>query len=85
MICTRAACKPVDNNGSSTQLKKGWSPLVSAKIMCHVQNVGQIHDMRMANESFDSVAKLKYLRMTLKNQYCVHEEMKNRFEFIKAC
>jgi glutaredoxin-related protein len=63
----------------------GWSLLVSAKIMCHVQNAGQIHDMRMANKSFDSVAKLKYLGITLKNHCCVHEEMKKRFEFSKAC
>lgn len=51
--------------------------------MCHVQNAEQIYYVKMANKSFDSVKKLKYLGMTLKQQYCVREEMKNRLSSAK--
>jgi hypothetical protein len=50
--------------------------------MGHVQNAGQIM-MKMANKYFDGVTKLKYLGMTLKHQYCVREEMKNRLSSAK--
>lgn len=45
--------------------------------------MGQIRNMKIANKTFDSVKKLKYLGMTLKYQYCVHEEMKNRLSSAK--
>jgi hypothetical protein len=54
------------------------------KIMSHL-NSGQIQNIRIANESFENVAKFKYLRATLKNQNDIHEEIKNRLNSGKAC
>jgi hypothetical protein len=37
-------------------------------IMSHHQNSGQNQNIRIANESFENVAKFKYWGMTLTNQ-----------------
>jgi hypothetical protein len=42
------------------------------------QNSRQNQNIRIANESFENMAKFKYLDMTLKNQNDVHDEIKSR-------
>jgi sorting nexin-29 len=57
----------------------------SCMIMSHHPNSGQNQNIRIANESFESVATLKYLRMTLTNQNDIHDEIKNRLYSGNAC
>jgi hypothetical protein len=42
------------------------------------QKAEQRHSIRIANSSFDDVAKFKHLGTTLTDQNCIHEEMKSR-------
>jgi hypothetical protein len=41
---------------------------------CHL-NSGQNHNIRVANESFENVAKFKYLETKLTNQNDIHDEI----------
>jgi hypothetical protein len=54
-------------------------------IMSRHPNSGQNQNIRTANESFEKVAKFKYLGMTLTNQNDIHDEVKNRFNLGNAC
>jgi hypothetical protein len=47
-------------------------------------NSGQNQNIRIANESFESVAKFKHLWMTLTNQN-IHDEMKSRLNSGNVC
>jgi hypothetical protein len=51
---------------------------------CH-PNSGQNQNVRIANESFENVAKFKYLGMTLTNQHDIHDEIKSRLNSGNAC
>jgi hypothetical protein len=47
-------------------------------IMSRHQNSGQNQNIRIANESFENVAKFKYWGTTLKNRKDIHDEIKSR-------
>jgi hypothetical protein len=53
-------------------------------IMSH-PNSGQNQNIRIANESFENLAKFKYLRTTLTNQNDIHDEIKIRLNSGNAC
>jgi hypothetical protein len=44
--------------------------------MSHYPNSGQNRNIRIANESFENVAKFKYLGTTLTNKDDIHDEVK---------
>jgi hypothetical protein len=54
-------------------------------IMSRHPNSGQNQNIRIANESFGNVVKLKYLGMTLTNQNDIHDEIKSRLNSGNAC
>jgi hypothetical protein len=54
-------------------------------IMSRHQNSGQNHNKMTANESFENVAKFKYLGTTVTNQNDNHDETKGRLNSRNAC
>jgi sorting nexin-29 len=54
-------------------------------IMSRHQNSGQNQDIRVADESFENVAKFKYLGTTLTNQNDIHDEIKSILNSDNAC
>jgi hypothetical protein len=54
-------------------------------IMFHHPNLGQNQHIRIANETFQKVAKFKYLGTTLTNQNYIHDENKSRLKLWNAC
>jgi hypothetical protein len=49
------------------------------------KNAGQKHSIKIANRSFEVVAKFKYLRATLADQNCICEEIKSKLNSGNAC
>jgi hypothetical protein len=54
-------------------------------LMSRSQKIGQKHSIKIANRSFEDVAKFKYLRTTLTDQNCMHEEIKSTLHLGNAC
>jgi hypothetical protein len=54
-------------------------------IMSLHSNSGQNQNIRIANESFENVAKFKYLGTTLTNQNDIYNEIKSRLNSGNAC
>jgi hypothetical protein len=54
-------------------------------LMSRSQKVGQKRSIKIANRSFEKVAKFKYLGITLTDQNCMHEEIKSRLNSGNAC
>jgi hypothetical protein len=48
-------------------------------------NSGQNQNIRIANGSFENVAKFKYLEATLTNQNYIHDEVNSRLILENAC
>jgi hypothetical protein len=47
-------------------------------LMSRSRKTGQKHSIKIANRSFEDVAKFKYLGTTLTDQNCMHKEIKSR-------
>jgi hypothetical protein len=47
-------------------------------LMSRSEKTGKTHNVKIANRSFEDVAKLKYLGKTLREQNWVHEEINRR-------
>jgi hypothetical protein len=54
-------------------------------LMSRSQKVGQKHSIKIANRSFENVAKFKYLGTTLTDQNSMHEDIKSRLNSGNAC
>jgi hypothetical protein len=54
-------------------------------IMSRYPNSGQKRNIRIANESFEKVAKFKYLGTTLTNQNDIHDEIRSRLNSGNPC
>jgi hypothetical protein len=54
-------------------------------LMSRNQKIGQKHSIKIANRSFEDVAKFKYLGTTLTDQNCMHEEVKSRLNSGNTC
>jgi hypothetical protein len=55
------------------------------EFMLRYKKAGQKHSIKIANRSFEGVAKFKYLGTTLTDQNCMNEEIKSRLNSGNAC
>jgi 23S rRNA-/tRNA-specific pseudouridylate synthase len=54
-------------------------------LISHHQNTGKNHNIRVANRSFENVAKLKYLGTKVTKENLIHGEIKSRLNLGNAC
>jgi glycerol-3-phosphate O-acyltransferase len=54
-------------------------------LISHSQKIGQRHSIKIANRSFEDVAKFKNLGTTLTDQNCMHKEIKSRLNSGDTC
>jgi hypothetical protein len=54
-------------------------------LMSRSQKIGQNRSIKIANRSFEDVAKFRYLGITLTDQNCMHEEIKSRLNSGIGC
>jgi sorting nexin-29 len=54
-------------------------------LMSRCQKAGQRKSIKIANRSYEDVAKFKYLGTTLTDQNCIHEEINSRLNSENAC
>jgi hypothetical protein len=54
-------------------------------LISRCQRAGQKHTIKIANRSFEGVAKFRYLGRTMTDQNCMNEEIKNRLNSGNAC
>jgi hypothetical protein len=54
-------------------------------LMSRNQKVGQNHNIKIANRSFEDVAKFKYLGTAFSDQNYTHKEIKRRLNSGNAC
>jgi hypothetical protein len=54
-------------------------------LMSRYKKAGQMHSIKIANRSFEEVAKFKYLGTIITDQNCKHEEIKNTLNSENAC
>jgi hypothetical protein len=54
-------------------------------LMSRSQKIGRKDSIKIANRSFEDVARFKYLGTTLTDQNCMHEEIKSRLNSGNAC
>jgi hypothetical protein len=54
-------------------------------LMSRRQKIGQKHSIKVANRSFEDVAKFKYLGITLTDQNCMREEINSRLNSGSTC
>jgi hypothetical protein len=54
-------------------------------LMSRSLKIGQKHNIKIVNRSFEDVAKFKYLGTTLTDQNHMHEEIKSRLNSWNAC
>jgi transcriptional regulator NrdR family protein len=53
--------------------------------MSRHRTAGQSNYIRLANKSFEEVAKFKYLGATLTDQNCIHKVIRSRLNLGNAC
>jgi ribosomal protein S2 len=54
-------------------------------LLSRSQNIGQNHDMKIADRCFEHVAQFKYLGTTITNQNLIQEEIKKKLNSVNAC
>jgi mitochondrial fission protein ELM1 len=79
-----------ENSETLLEASRDVGPEINAEktkyvIMSHHQSSEQNQNIRIANESFQNVAKFKYLGTTLTNQNDIHDEIKRRLNSGNAC